>query len=161
MQPTLKTLSPKLLVGKRIQTSLTNNKTFELWRSFMPRRKEITNPVGTDLYSMQVYKDPAYFKNFNPDTVFEKWAVIEVTDFNSIPEDMEGSTLPGGLYAVFIYKGPATAAGKFFRYIYATWLPASAYVLDDRPHLEILGEKYKNQDPDSEEEVWIPVRPKP
>ena len=34
------------------------------------------------------------------------------------------------------------------------------YTLDDRPHFEILGEKYKNQDPDSEEELWIPIKPK-
>jgi AraC family transcriptional regulator len=37
-------------------------------------------------------------------------------------------------------------------------LPASGYELDDRPHFEILGERYKNNDPDSEEELWFPVR---
>lgn len=34
------------------------------------------------------------------------------------------------------------------------------YEIDFRPHFEILGEKYKNNDPGSEEEVWIPVRPR-
>jgi AraC family transcriptional regulator len=34
----------------------------------------------------------------------------------------------------------------------------SAYDLDNRPHFEILGEKYKNESPDSEEELWIPVK---
>jgi len=32
--------------------------------------------------------------------------------------------------------------------------------LDDRPHFEVLGDKYKNADPDSEEEIWIPIRTK-
>jgi AraC family transcriptional regulator len=39
-------------------------------------------------------------------------------------------------------------------------LPNSAYELDDREHFELLGEKYKNNDPNSEEEIWIPIRPK-
>lgn len=39
-----------------------------------------------------------------------------------------------------------------------TWLPASDYNLDNRPHFEVLGEKYKNNDPTSEEEIWIPIK---
>jgi AraC family transcriptional regulator len=31
---------------------------------------------------------------------------------------------------------------------------------DDRPHFEILGDKYKNDHPDSEEEIWILCREK-
>ncbi|WP_339791455.1 GyrI-like domain-containing protein [uncultured Imperialibacter sp.] len=47
-----------------------------------------------------------------------------------------------------------------FEYIFGTWLPASAYDLDDRPHFEVLGDNYKNNDPTSEEEIWIPIRPR-
>jgi AraC family transcriptional regulator len=43
-------------------------------------------------------------------------------------------------------------------YIFNTWLPKSGYQLDRRPHFEILGEKYKNNNPDSEEEIWIPIQ---
>jgi AraC family transcriptional regulator len=39
-------------------------------------------------------------------------------------------------------------------------VPASNYDLDDRPHFEILGDKYKNGDPNSEEDIWIPIKPK-
>jgi len=37
-------------------------------------------------------------------------------------------------------------------------LPNSDYELDNRPHFEILGKKYKNNSADSEEEIWIPVK---
>ncbi|MGK2861531.1 MAG: GyrI-like domain-containing protein [Chitinophagaceae bacterium] len=47
-----------------------------------------------------------------------------------------------------------------FSYIFNTWLPPSGYDLDNRPHFEILGEKYKNDDPLSEEEIWIPIKQK-
>ena len=139
--------------------SSADNKTFELWQSFMPGRKEIQNSIGTELYSIQVY-DPLYFNNFNPNTEFEKWAAIEVADYNTVPAEMETIILAGGLYAVFLHKGPASSGPVTFGHIFGTWLPDSDFLLDNRPHFEILGEKYKNEDPDSEEEIWIPVRPK-
>ncbi len=39
-------------------------------------------------------------------------------------------------------------------------LPNSEYELENRPHFEVLGEKYKNNDPNSEEEIWIPIKKK-
>jgi AraC family transcriptional regulator len=156
MEPKIQTLAEKKLIGKRMWMSLSNNKTGELWKSFMQRRKEIKNNIGSDLYSMQMY-DPSYFTNFNPQSEFEKWAAIEVVDFNVIPEGMESFTLQGGQYAVFFYKGPVSSGPKIFQYIFGTWLPKSEFILDHRPHFELLGEKYKNEDPDSEEEIWIPI----
>jgi len=153
-------LPEKNLIGNRIKMSFASNKTFELWNSFMIRRKEIINNLTADLFSMQVYESPSYFEKFNPGAIFEKWAAVEVADFNTIPDGMETFVLPGGLYAVFIHKGAAGTGQKTFQYIFGTWLPASEYMLDDRPHFEILGEKYKNNDPGSEEEVWIPIRSK-
>jgi AraC family transcriptional regulator len=157
MKPRIETLSEKKLIGKRITMSLSNNKTAELWKSFMPRRKEIQNSIGTNLYSMQIY-DPLYFSNFDSNADFEKWATIEVTDFDKVPDEMQAFTLIGGLYTVFFHKGDASSAPKTFQYIFTTWLPNSDYLLDNRPHFEILGEKYKNNDPTSEEEIWIPIK---
>ncbi len=125
----------------------------------MPRRKEITNPVTTDLFSMQVYPAGFNFKQFDINATFEKWAAVEVIDFNTVPEGMETFTLPGGLYAVFIHKGPASEGERSFKYIFTEWLPASGYALANRPHFELLGDKYKNNQPGSEEEVWIPIEP--
>jgi AraC family transcriptional regulator len=156
MQARIETLTGKKLVGKRMTMSFADNKTFELWKNFMPRLKDIQNKIGTDLYSMQIYT-PSFFDRFNPEVEFEKWAAIEVTDFETVPDEMEAFALQGGLYAVFFYKGAASEAAGTFRYILGTWLPNSEYALDNRPHFEILGEKYKKDDPGSEEEIWIPI----
>jgi AraC family transcriptional regulator len=157
LEPRIETLAEKKLIGKRMTMSLSNNKTGELWRSFMPERKKIDNNLNSDLFSMQVYDQPVDFGNFNQE--FEKWAAVEVSDFDAIPDGMEGFTLNGGLYAVFHYKGSSTDPA-IFQFIFGTWLPNSEYVLDNRPHFEILGEKYRNADPESEEDIWIPVKPK-
>ena len=122
----------------------------------MPARKTIVHTVGTDLYSVQVYP-PSYFETFEPHTVFEKWATMEVAQKFTIPPGMELLMLPQGQYAVFFRKGSDTNT-ETFEYIFIDWLPQSDYLLDTRPHFEVLGEKYKNGDPDSEEEIWIPVR---
>ena len=158
MQPRIETLKAKRLVGKRLTMSLADNKTGELWKSFMPKRREISNNLTNDLISMQVYK-PNYFAEFSPTNEFVKWATVEVFDFDNVPSDLETFTLTGGLYAVFDYKGSSTDS-SVFQYIFGTWLPNSDYLLDDRPHFEVLGEKYKNADPNSEEEIWIPIQKK-
>jgi AraC family transcriptional regulator len=157
MEPRIETLTEKKLMGKRVTMSLSNNKTGELWRSFMPERRKIVNNLNSELFSMQVYDQPVDFGNL--DQEFEKWAAVEVSDFDSIPDGMESFTLSGGLYAVFHYKGSSTDT-QIFQFIFGTWLPNSKYVLDHRPHFEILGDKYRNADPESEEDIWIPIKPK-
>jgi AraC family transcriptional regulator len=156
MTPRIEKLQEKKLVGKRITMSLADNKTGELWSSFMPRRKEIPNNVTSDVISLQVY-NPTYFTDFKLTNEFEKWATIEVIDFDKVAADLETFTLTEGLYAVFDYKGLSTD-NSIFQYIFGTWLPNSIYDLDNRPHFEVLGEKYKNNDPTSEEEIWIPIQ---
>ncbi len=158
MQPRIEILNEKKLIGKHISMSLAVNKTAERWKSFMPRRAEITNNISNNLISMQIYS-PNYFVEFSPTNEFEKWATIEVTNFDNVPGDLETIILHGGLYAIFDYKGLNTDS-SIFQYIFGTWLPNSMYLLDDRPHFEVLGEKYKNADPNSEEEIWIPIRHK-
>lgn len=158
MEPRIENLAEKKLVGKKVTMSFSDNKTGELWQSFMPERRKIDNSIGIELYSLEIYP-PNYFNPFNPQTEFEKWAAVEVSDFDTIPPEMEPLSVPAGLYAVFLYKGPASAAPETYQYIFGTWIPSSAYTLDDRPHFAVMGEKYKNEDPDSEEELWIPIRP--
>ncbi len=139
-----------------ISMSFQGNETVKLWQNFRPRLKEVLNQVGDSVYSLQVYPG-GYFQNFNASTFFEKWALTEVSDYNYIPDGMRPFTLPGGLYAVFNYKGPS-GSPQPFQYIFGEWLPQSAYLLDDRPHFEILGQRYDRHSPSSEEEIWIPVK---
>ncbi len=158
MTPRIEKINERKLVGKRLRMSLADYKIGELWQSFTPRRKEITNNLTNDLISLVVYK-PNHFDDFKPTNEFERWATVEVADFDNVPNKMETFVLTSGLYAVFDYKGLSTD-NSIFQYILGTWLSSSDYVLDDRPHFEVLGDKYKNNDPTSEEEIWIPIRPK-
>ncbi|WP_353138475.1 GyrI-like domain-containing protein [Pseudopedobacter sp.] len=156
MIPRIEKITEKKLVGKRLIMSFANYKVTELWKNFMPKRKVITNNLTDDLISMAIYST-MHFKDFKPTNEFEKWAAMEVTDFDNVPDEMDTFILSGGLYAVFDYKGSSTD-NSVYQYIFNIWLPKSGYILDDRPHFEILGDKYVNDDPASEEEIWIPIK---
>ena len=155
MNPTLKTFPTTKFIGKNLSFTFADYRAFELWSSFMPRLKEIQNVIGSELYNIQVNPDGF---DFQPNTPFTKWAVVAVSSFDFIPDEMETLEVQEGLYAVFNYKGDQSNAASFFNSIYTEWLPSSDYKLDNRPQFEILGEKYKNNDPNSEEEIWIPVK---
>ena len=119
MQPRIEILSEKKLVGKRLTMSFADNQTFRLWQSFMPGRKEINHILNTDLISMQVYPQSFDFTFNNSNAGFDKWAAVEVNDFESIPDEMETFILAGGLYAVFQYTGLSSDT-KIFQYIFCT-----------------------------------------
>lgn len=158
MQPRIKFLVEKKLIGSRTRMSFAENTTRDLWRGFMPRRNEIIHRTGPELFSVEVYDNVSFFENFNPEAEFEKWAAVEVSDLNHVPVGMETLLIPAGIYAVFIHKGAASEGQKTYQYIFRSWLPGSNYLLGNRPHFALMGDKYKNDDPDSEEEIWIPVK---
>jgi AraC family transcriptional regulator len=160
MKVRIEVLPQKTLIGKAVKMSLADNKTRELWQIFQINRSTITNTIGTDLYSIQVYDDATYFENFSPQTKFTKWAAIEVTGIEKTPNGFHSLVIPEGLYAIFIHRGTVNEFQKTFQYIFRQWLPNSDYLLENRPHFELLGEKFKNNDPNSEEEVWIPIKKK-
>lgn len=159
MNPRIETIQEKKLVGKKLSMSYANYRIGELWGIFMPRRKEITNTTSNDLVSLVIYKHN-HFDEFNPTNEFERWASVEVNEFANIPAEMETFVLSSGLYAVFHYIGSTDDVASFYQNIFTIWLPNTEYVLDDRPYFEILGEKYKNNDPLSEEDIFIPIKPR-
>lgn len=155
MNPTIKTFPTTKFIGKNLSFTYSNYRAFELWSSFMPNRKEIQNAIGSELYNIQI--NPENF-DFQPNTPFTKWAAVAVSTFDFVPNDMQVLEISEGLYAVFHYKGNQENAATFFEQIYTEWLPSSNYELDNRPQFEILGDKYKNNSPESEEEIWIPIK---
>jgi AraC family transcriptional regulator len=157
--PTLTTTPPRRLVGIRIQTTLAENRAAELWRRFRPRVAEIHNRLGADFFDVKRYGPEMTNGQFSPTTVFEKWAAVEVEGHADIPEGMQPLELPGGLYAVFVHHGPATAFARTYQYIFGTWLPTSGYRLDERPHFDVMGPRYRPDDPEATEEIWVPVIP--
>ncbi len=143
-----------MLCGISTEMSLSNNKTQILWSSFRQQQKQLITAEPDFFYSVNVYPEK-YFESFNPDNAFIKYALISAQYAESMDSPWETFALPAGLYAVFNHKGPDTS---IFNYIYTQWLPQSGYELDNRPHFEKLPAGYIQGHPDSEEEIYIPVK---
>ncbi len=158
MQPRYETLAPRILIGQQQKMSLVKNSTGALFSSFMPKRKEINQLKDHIVYDLRVYPD-GYFESFSPANTFAKWAAVEVEEVKEIPEGMEVFHLVGGDYAVF-----RTADGKtdpnIFQYIFGQWMPNSSFQLDDRPHFERLDPKGIKNNPEPDEEYWVPIKPR-
>jgi AraC family transcriptional regulator len=155
--PRIELLPTKQLVGSCLEMSQKEDRTAELWRSFMPARGQVRNRIGRHFLSMQVYP-PMGARILTPETRFQKWAVVEVSHPGDVPDGMMSYVLQGGKYAVFVHNGPAIAFPKTMAFISQEWLPASGHAVDSREHFEILEEGYSPTDPNAKEEVWIPIR---
>lgn len=155
-KPRFENLEPIVLVGVCMEMTVQNNRTQELWQSFMPRRNEISARKGNEYFSVEVYPDLSYFKSFDSKRAFQKWAAVAVNELEDIPLGMKSLTLSGH-YAVFTYRGRADQAAGFYQILYGQWIPSSPYELDHRPHFAVMGEKYKPHDENSEEEIYIPI----
>lgn len=158
MKPEIVHLSLKNLIGKSVKMSVSNNKTAELWKSVMPLIHQIEGRITIDKISLQNYS-PGYFIRFDPGKEFEKWAAVEVAPNCTVPKGFKSMQIPAGKYAVFHYKGLSNDP-KIFQSIFTQWLPQSPYDIADRPHFEILGSNYRNNDVNSEETIWIPIKKK-
>ena len=149
-------IDARTLVGIKILTSMAENGTRELWQKFKPLARTVRGRESTDFYSVEVFDEATNFENFTPETPFEKWAAVEVSS-EAVPDGMETITL-SGKYAVFLHTGlpsdfPATSG-----YIFGEWIPVSEFVVDRRPHFEIMTADYLPDDPDATEEIYVPIR---
>jgi len=151
-QPRIEQLEEKRLVGMKTIMTLAENTTASLWQSFMPRLREVNRNTALGLYSVQLY--PEGFSFESTDVPFEKWAAVPSE--HDIPDGMDA--MPAGTYAVFIHRGAVSEFPKTMHFIFDEWMPSSPYRLSARPQFEIMGPDYRGpSDPDSKEEVWIPI----
>lgn len=159
MKPFFKEIDEIQFIGMHINHSMVDNKTVELWKSFMPRKHEIVNVKNNWHYAIQQYDQVEKMKNFTGNTIFKTWAAVEVNSSELIPANMELLMIPSGLYAVFAHRGNAEMFAKSMGFIMNNWLPKSEYELDKRPHFQIMKENYLGEnDINSEEEIWIPIK---
>lgn len=156
MNAIIRNIEEKRLIGMSVSMSLTKNRTEELFKSFMPRRREIGKADMERVFDLRVY-EASYFDQFDPGTPFTKWALVEALKETSTPDGMQTFILPAGKYALFHHTGRYTDT-RIFQTIFTEWLPNSGHSLDNRPHFEIMTVGKGPNDPDAEQEIWIPIK---
>ena len=153
LTPKIKTIEKFTAVGLKTRTALSQEAIVSLWRSFMPKLKTIQGRIDSDLIALQDYRrsDPK-----DPTSAFDMWALTKVRVGTTAPTSLQMLDVSGGLYAIFLLKGHDVTG--LMDEIMNEWLPTSDYMLDNsRPHFQVMGDKYKNNQPDSEEDFYIPL----
>ena len=86
---------------------------------------------------------------------------IEVCKIEDLPAPIFAKVLPAGPYAVFTLKGEQMT-GNWGKAIHEEWLPSSAYEEVYSCTLERYDEdRFKGWgDPESEVEIWVPIKAK-
>jgi AraC family transcriptional regulator len=138
------------VVGMKVRGKNENNEIPQMWEALNPRMHEIQDMLGDDV---------AYGISANMDEQtgeFDYIAGFEVGRIQEIPAGMVRFDVPGGKYAVFRTTLPRL--GETFLHAYRTWAPQSGYQLTGGPDFELYGEEFDPHDPDSEFEVYVPVR---
>ncbi len=157
LKPQIITVKKFHLVGMKTSLTFYNNSPVALWQQFMPRKKEIQNIYKDELFSVQTYPT-SYFESFNPESAFTILASTRVK-FESlkVPDGMEHFIIQEGLYAKFTLTGMNIQA--LMNSIITEWLPKSGFQIANRPHFQLMDKRYKHNQDDSEEDVYIPITP--
>jgi len=114
-----------------------------LWSDFIPRIKDINDRVPNVAYGIiQQTKQKT--------DLLEYYAVVEVTQTNTLPTGMVCLEIPKSKYAKFAHKGNVANINNTVNYIYSSWLLQSNKWHTYAPDMEIYGSEYI---PDSDESV--------
>jgi AraC family transcriptional regulator len=147
----------KILIGMSLRMSTAHDRSPQLWRSFMPNRRNIEHTISENVYSVQEFDQLPDFSINVSEELYTNWALKEVSIIESIPDGMTSFRLDAGLYAVFLHKGTPADLPATAKLIFQTWLPASGYRVENRPFFQVLTPAYKPGDPASQEEMYIPI----
>lgn len=63
--------------------------------------------------------------------LFHYMPAVEVENFNIIPIEAVGKTIPKHTYAVFTHNGNAEKLEETYKYIYGTWFPNKKYKINE------------------------------
>ncbi|MBA4340937.1 MAG: AraC family transcriptional regulator [Methylibium sp.] len=88
-------------------------------------------------------------------------ACIEVAEKSLLSGNALRATLPGGMYAVVDYSGPASEIGMAWSRLLRDWLPTSGLQLDGRPCFELYppDATYDEETGDFTCQICVPVAP--
>lgn len=138
------------VVGMRYHGKNENNEIPQMWGAFGPRMKEIKYVANPSVcYGISDNMDPATGK-------FDYIAGLEVSRAEDLPEGIVRWKIPGGRYAVFTTTLPKV--GETFMYAYKTWMAESGCEATGGPDFELYDEDFDPQDPNSQFEVYIPIK---
>jgi len=155
MEPRIEEKGPFTFVGLEITTTVADNQIPELWEEFIDRMDDIADVDDVhNTFGICQYVDA---ESMTEDTPFNYMAAMAAAGAEDLPEGMTVRNLPKRLYAIFTHRGSLENLDETYQFIYGQWLPASDYELAPNEELEVYGEEFDPDKPNSALEIWIPL----
>ena len=131
MNPIITQVDSFKLVGLRAPLRLSKDQPNDvsgiamLWKQLRDTWSQISNRVGTDRFAIitgdySPRLDEAYY-----------YALVQVEDFDAVPEGFEHMDLSGRRLAFFRHQGSVRTSGQTAMKVLREWLPASGEHLSD------------------------------
>ncbi len=158
-EPRIVEMPDKWLAGIEVSTNTAKDRNIsKAWKGLQEVCSNISGLVEHGpAYGLELYEPGAEHR----DGTFTYLASIEVAAGAALPHGVTTRHIPGGRYAVFTHRGSTEMLGETFGYIYSEWLPASGETLRDIERhgfdLEFYDSRYKEGNPDSELDIYVPL----
>jgi AraC family transcriptional regulator len=150
MEPKIVEREAFTVVGMRYHGKNEKGEIPQLWGVFGPRVQEIKDVCNHSVcYGISDNMDHTTGE-------FDYIAGLEVSAAEEVPKGMVCWEVPAGKYAVFATALPKI--GETFMYAYKTWMPKSGHEATGGPDFELYDHNFDNQDPNSQFEVFIPIK---
>ncbi|MCF7794180.1 MAG: GyrI-like domain-containing protein [Candidatus Cloacimonetes bacterium] len=142
---------PMKVVGMKIITEPDADAVANLWNQFIHRMNELEKTAVPEcsLGICTLLKDGK----------IEYLAARVVKDDSIIPDGMVFTELPEQDVAVFTHVGSMENLAETYDYIYNKWLPDSEFEIMTAPEIEWYDKRFKYNDPESQMDIHIPVKP--
>ena len=157
MTPRIETLPARLVIGierpfiSALSPKRNNHLVIpRLWQDFGPRIDSIAHRTNNLAFG-------CIFCDEGTEAQCRYLACVEVSSVADVPAGMVSRELPGGKHAIFTHKGSMSRIDRTLGYVYGSWLPRSGHRLRSAPEVEIYGEKFDPESPDSEMEFCLPI----
>jgi len=145
-----------LVAGVSVENTMEQEAMMGVWMKFLEIAEKIPTAIG-DVYYGVNYVTAGY--DPMKETGYGYMAATEIKSEEGLPEGLTVRKVPASMYLVFIHKGPVQEMMKTFQYIYEEYMPKAKYKALTSDTLEVYGEDFKEDSPDSMIEIWIPVKP--
>lgn len=120
------------------------------WQRFGPYIGTLSAQVGKVAYGVCCNADEAGH--------FDYLCGVEVSDFSSIPAELDRLRIAAQRYAVFTHREHISTLRRTMNTIWNQWLPASGHVPADAPNFERYDEKFDPLSGMGGLEIWLPLK---
>lgn len=155
-EPREEVIDAFMVAGLQVFDTMDPKDLMQVWVDFFEVYDKIPGAIGDVLYGITFFTE-----DYQPmeHTGYGYIVCTQVKDNAGMSGDIAVRQVPGGNYLVWDYTGPLSKFQDAFTQIFYQELPASKRTALYSDVLEVYGDGFDAESPESQIAIWIPVKP--